>query len=142
MNRFLIRLSDDRREWFPGEMLSGTVEWAFDEPVESLDVRLFWYTEGKGTQDVAVVESQPLLATGLEGDAPFTFRLPLEPYSVSGSLLSLVWAVECVAHPGGGTARAEFSLSHLGHELRLEAVPDEEQEQKAGLRRLFGGANQ
>lgn len=127
MTEIAIQLQDDRTDWFPAEELAGTVRWQLDSPPEQLELRLFWFTRGKGTQDVDVIQRVSVPAPGMSGEHDFRFRLPLEPYSVSGKLLSLVWSVECVADPGEASGRAEFNLSHLGHELVLGSIEDPEE---------------
>ena len=39
----------------PGEVLKGRVGWQSDTPITSAELRLFYYTKGKGTRDVDVV---------------------------------------------------------------------------------------
>ena len=51
-----IELYNERHNYKAGESIEGTVEWRRDEEVESIEVRLFWFTKGKGTQDVGMVE--------------------------------------------------------------------------------------
>lgn len=124
MKNVEIRLKDDRAEWFPGETLEGTVRWSLDAMPESIELRLFWYTRGKGSEDVRMAERKSLAAGSLEDEQLFSLPLPLEPYSFSGKLIALIWAVECVALPGKETARAEFTLSHLGAAIELGSAAE------------------
>jgi hypothetical protein len=55
MNGLSLRLTDDRRAFRPGEAISGRVEWDVEQAPTSAEVRLFWYTSGKVTQDVGIV---------------------------------------------------------------------------------------
>ena len=103
----------------PGDPLELTVSWSLAEPPTSLDVRLFWFTQGKGTRDVGVVESQPVDIGGARGDRRVRFRLPDSPYSFSGTLITLQWAVELIAN-ADQVARWEFVMAPDGHEVRLE----------------------
>lgn len=48
-------------------------------------------------------------------------RLPADPYSFSGTLISLVWALEVVAEPGGAAGRIDVVVSPTGNEIRLTA---------------------
>ena len=103
----------------PGEALSGTASWSLDAPPRGMEVRLFWYTEGKGTQDVGLVDT-----VRFEGPMPsdrrdFQFVLPLQPYSFSGRLISLRWAVEVVAEPGSDAQRLDLTVSPTGEEILL-----------------------
>ena len=48
----------DGGSWFkPGELVEGRATWHTDVDLEAIEVRLFWYTSGKGTRDVEVVRS-------------------------------------------------------------------------------------
>ena len=97
MDLIEIHLDGKRGAFAPGESVSGTVSWQLDAPADSVEVRLFWYTRGKGTTDVQVVKSQHFDVTGASGKRPFKFVLPPEPYSFSGRLISLIWALEGIA---------------------------------------------
>jgi hypothetical protein len=54
----------------------------------------------------------------------FRFRLPESPYSFSGKLISLTWALELVAEPSKELARQEITLAPGGEAVRLESLPD------------------
>ena len=103
----------------PGETVSGTVSWQLDEPADSVEVRLFWYTRGKGTQDVQVVKAQHFPSAGRSGRRNFTFVLPEEPYSFSGKLISLIWALEAVVQPGDRSQRLELVVAPQRREVVL-----------------------
>jgi len=47
----------------------------------------------------------------------FRFRLPEGPYSFSGKLISLLWAIEVVASPGDMAGRAGIVVSPSGREV-------------------------
>lgn len=104
----MIALKLDRNSFKPGEMLEGEAPGG-----AGLEVRLFWYTEGKGTQDLEVVATQTLDAAGR-----FRLKLPAAPYSFSGKLISLIWAVEVVGH-SDGAPREELLVSPDGAEILL-----------------------
>jgi hypothetical protein len=55
------------------------------------------------------------------GEQRVSLRAPSGPYSFSGRLISLLWALEAVAEPGGEVARREIVLSPSGEEVRLDA---------------------
>ncbi|NNE93599.1 MAG: hypothetical protein HKN23_18275, partial [Verrucomicrobiales bacterium] len=49
----------DNRNYVPGEQVRGHVEWSGGDPSEpagSAELRLFFYTRGKGTRDVELVD--------------------------------------------------------------------------------------
>ena len=114
-----VTLAGGRTAFSPGETLEGTAAWRLAERPESLEVRLFWYTQGKGDRDLEVVESQALEPPEAEGSRGFRFRLPEAPYSFSGQLISLLWAVELVAEPGTRGTRAEITVAPGGREVLL-----------------------
>lgn len=103
----------------PGDVIELSAEWSFETPPQTLEARLFWFTRGKGTQDVNVVETQPVASLESSGKRRVRFKLPEAPYSFSGRLISLIWAVELVADDGA-SARWEFTLSPDGKEILLD----------------------
>jgi hypothetical protein len=125
MSDLRVKTIDDRVAFEPGEELTGAVYWKLQSPPERLDLRLFWFTRGKGTEDAAVVEEMPLDRPLAEEARPFRFRLPEGPYSFSGKLISLIWALELVAKPSKEVARVELTVAPGGREMRLEALPED-----------------
>jgi hypothetical protein len=117
-----IELSDGRGAFAPGQTVSGIARWRVDQ-IKSAEIRLFWYTRGTGTRDVQIVESQPIPDASINGEMSFSFSLPDQPYSFSGSLITLRWAVELVIEPAEQAARAELFLSPCGTEITLSADP-------------------
>ncbi len=112
--------TDDNRRWYlPGDTISGRVVWNLDEPCENVELRLFWHTSGKGTEDVEIVDSLSFPADATHGDQAFSLALPLGPYSFSGTLITLTWALELVALPRGGVERAELIVSPTPVEVQL-----------------------
>jgi len=118
-----IETRDGRTAFRPGEEVEGTVRWHMGGPPRSLEVRLFWYTEGKGGRDVGVVETLPVADPGSEGHQPFRFRLPDGPYSFSGKIIHLRWAIEAVAEPEDRAERIGIIMSPSGREIVLPAEP-------------------
>jgi hypothetical protein len=116
-----VRTDDGGTAFEPGAEVAGSAGWALDEAPGSLELRLFWYTAGKGTSDVEIVTHQPCEAVR-EGRATFRFRLPAEPYSFSGTLVSLTWGIELVAEPSGENARLEITVGPGGREVLLGTV--------------------
>lgn len=105
----------------PGDTLRGIARWSLDDALPSLEVRLIWFTKGKGTQDVKVVDRVTLDAPPRAGQRDFSFVLPDAPYSFSGKLISLIWAIEFVGKKAPA-ARQEFVLSPYGAEVDLTAT--------------------
>ncbi len=119
MSDVRIELAGGRRAFKAGEPLSGRAAWRVDEQPSSAELRLFWYTSGKGTQDVGVVHTMPFAAPKPDDQRDFTLMLPREPYSFSGTLISLVWAIELIVEPGAHVERKELVLSGTGQEVVL-----------------------
>lgn len=106
----------------PGDWLEGHTSWNLSTPPQSIEVRLLWFTQGKGNRDMHIVEKVAVQTNSAMGDAPFRFRLPEAPYSFSGTLVSLAWAVETVAFPSQKSAHIEFVLSSTGQEILLPRI--------------------
>lgn len=119
MNEVRIDLDGDTaRE--PGDEVSGSVSWFLEVDPTAVHVRLFWYTEGKGDRDLSVIEEETAEAPAVTGRLPFRFKLPPGPYSFSGKLISLVWALEAVADPMGAASRVELVVGPGGREARID----------------------
>lgn len=108
----MLALSTDQGgRWFkPGETIRGNAEWHLDGDAEAIDVRLFWYTAGKGTQDVEIVAAHRFERPARHGHGEFSLRVPRGPYSFTGTLITLSWAIELVVDPGGETERLDLVI--------------------------------
>ncbi len=115
-----IALRDGRDRYAPGETLEGSLSWSLDHEPEALEVRLFWHTSGKGTRDVGVVDVLRLSRPGVASEGgTFRFLLPDGPYSFSGTLITLAWAVEAVVEPSLESAALGLVVSPTGREIVL-----------------------
>jgi hypothetical protein len=119
MNEVKLFLRDERTAFAPGDTFEGAAGWNLEAAPRSVEARLFWRTQGKGTEDVGVVGRFPFDAPQASEARPFRFTLPAQPWSFSGQLVSLLWAVELVAEPGGHCARIEIVVSPTGREILL-----------------------
>lgn len=119
MSRMKIETAENRTEFFPGEEVKGRVSWELDKPPQSVELRLFWYTRGKGDQDVSVVQTVDFSNPSQYEQRDFSITLPDAPYSFSGKIISLIWALELVAQPSGTTERLEILLTPTGAEIDL-----------------------
>jgi hypothetical protein len=115
-----IAIEGRRTGYEPGERLRGTVSWRAERVPELVELHLLWYTEGKGDQDVEVVATVPF-APAAQGSAPFELTVPMGPWSVSGKLVSILWALELVVEPGGVT-REILAVGPGGQEVQLAAT--------------------
>ena len=117
MNQCRIELSGGP-SFHPGEVVTGFAEW--DLPgVTGAEVRLFWRTSGKGTPDTATAGVVRWERPAARERREFRLTLPDSPYSFSGKLISLLWAVELVVEPRRDAVRAEIVMSPTGKEIRL-----------------------
>lgn len=122
MTTLRIELDDDRRWFLPGDAVSGRAVWRLETAPQAIELRLFWHTTGKGTEDVEITDSVRIEAVGAVGEREFSLRLPLGPYSFSGSLITLAWAMELVAVPGGQTERVDLVVAPTPVEVRLTGL--------------------
>ena len=120
-----IATEDGRVAYQPGETVSGAVSWRLDALTTGVEVRLFWYTRGKGTTDVEVLKAQHFDVAGTTGQRGFRFLLPDQPYSFSGKLISLVWAIEAIVQPGDRSQRLELVVGPGGREVVLGVPPEQ-----------------
>jgi len=105
----------------PGGVLRGRVRWQSPERPPPLELRLFWHTRGRGTEELEVVEARALsVSPGVA--TSFDFALPARPWSFSGELVAVVWALELVDDRGEGVAEAEFTMAPGGRAPRLGKV--------------------
>lgn len=120
-----VSFDGDRREYRPGEVLSGVASWDLRLFPEAVVVRLLWRTSGRGTADRQVVEETRFLEVLAREQRPFRFTLPREPYSFSGSLISLTWAVEVVAEGLKTSSELGLVLAPGGREVTLAEVEED-----------------
>lgn len=116
-----LQLDENTQAIVPGGILKGTARWHSDVPHARIELRLFWFTNGKGTQDLHIIQTLPLPFSP-SGTEDFQIQLPHSPYSMSGRLITLTWALELVLEPGGEATRKEFILSPNGREILLTPV--------------------
>lgn len=114
-----LGLRDNQTAYRPGEEIGGAAHWELERMPKSAEVRLCWFTRGKGTEDSAVVETIHFEAPQQGDVRTFAFRAPAEPYSFSGKLISLIWCVELVIQPGDFFERIEITLGPQGKEVLL-----------------------
>jgi len=116
-----IGLESGRTAYRPGEEVTGAVAWAIEEgePPASAEVRLVWFTRGEGDPSSELVAAAELPSPAALDRREFNLRLPEGPYSFTGKLITLVWAVEVVVEPGGRSERKEIVVSPTGRPVRL-----------------------
>lgn len=115
-----IHVHLDQTACEPGSEVAVRVDWhAGEKRPGSVAVSLLWHTAGKGTEDIEVVRTIEVEDPPLQGSRQLTFQLPAFPWSFSGTLVSLIWAVEASLDPGGAVDLAELVLAPGGEEIRL-----------------------
>ena len=126
MSSLDIEIEYGKTAFKPGEQISGRVKWQFEEVPKKLELSLFWRTQGKGTQDTGIVESITVEPAGRHGQKDFTFTAPDGPYTFSGRLISIIWALELVEPARGKDyVRRDIVISPSGQEVVCtESVSD------------------
>ncbi len=119
MNQLAITSSDGRTAFEPAETISVDAHWDLDSEPDALEVRLVWNTSGKGTTDIHVETTIPLKIQGQTGSHTTELKLPAAPYSFSGKLVSLLWALELVAKPLKESGRTEITIAPGAREVLL-----------------------
>lgn len=120
----MIAIQFDHKDNFrPGEAIRGQVTWnELDQTTTYLEVRLIWYTMGKGTQDVESVAEQDISTPGTSGKSNFEFIAPHRPLSFSGTLISLIWAIEVIVFPMKVAEQKKLVIGHHESELLLSPL--------------------
>ena len=119
MQELSIDITDQKTKFRPGEKITGTLRWNIPENPESVELSLFWRTEGKGTQDTQLIERKKFESPGTLAQKDFAFKIPPQPYSFSGRLISIIWALEATAYPEEQTTRQQITISPTGKEVTL-----------------------
>jgi hypothetical protein len=116
-----VELDRPDAAYLPRERVQGRVRWHLESSRGPVEVRLFWYTESPEDRDVGVADTLRVEAPDSEGEASFGLALPAAPYSFTGSLFAVRWAVEAVDTEGGASARADLVVSPTG---RVVVLPE------------------
>ncbi len=124
MNEIRIGTKEEQTAFRPGEPIEGAIGWNLAEPCKQIRVRLLWHTRGKGTEDVTVASELEFEEPPLQGAQGFQFIAPLEPYSFSGKLISVVWVLEAKASKGP-SAHKQIVIAPAGKEIILGEPPAE-----------------
>jgi len=103
----------------PGAQAIVTAKWDLEKPAEYVELRLMWLTQGKGDTDVSLVQNLRFDDPPQQDTKRLGIQLPDGPYSFSGKLVSLIWALDLVAHPMDETVRLELIVAPGGKEVLL-----------------------
>lgn len=119
MNNFHIKFPHNVTGFDPGAEISVHVAWNFPSPPQAIEARLVWNTAGKGDQDLKVVKTIHIENPAASDEREIVLELPWGPYSFSGKLISLIWAIELVALPENISLRREITVAPQGREVVL-----------------------
>jgi len=122
MSTVRIGTRDERTAYRPGGIIEGAIGWELAEAPKAIEVRLFWHTRGKGTEDTEVVDQVRFEQPAMQGAEPFRFTAPEQPYSFSGRLISVIWSLEVVVLRGGPSARLDLVIAPEAREIVLGEV--------------------
>jgi len=124
MSILRLKVDDPGTARRPGESLDIDASWHLDGPDHAVELSLVWYTSGKGSEDIEVVEQVTLAskAPGSSGSRHHTLRIPEGPYSFSGKLISLAWALELVAVPSSAVERVDLVIGPEAREVDIRTL--------------------
>ena len=125
MSELRINLTDEKSNYEPGEELSGSASWQLETVERVIELRLFWFTRGRGVEDARVVQTIRFEQPRNVETRSFKFRLPEAPYSFSGKLISLIWALELIGEPSKQISRRELVIGPGSREVQLGTVAPE-----------------
>lgn len=125
MNQLQIHTPEGWTNFDPGAEIDLDLSWDLESPPTALELRVVWNTAGKGTTDLSIVQSHMIESPMPRDSRRMRITLPASPYSFSGKLVSLIWALELVALPGMQSTRQEIIIAPAGREVALQPVEKE-----------------
>lgn len=97
--RIRLKGEDGTMRFPPGEQIAGLVEIFPESTIrcQGVEIRVLWYTEGKGRRNEGVVETWRFDINQITPEQGFsegfTVSLPSAPWSYAGHFINIVWAV-------------------------------------------------
>jgi hypothetical protein len=122
VNELKIDVEGGRRQFEPGETVEVFAEWRLDTRPDYVEVRLVWYTQGKGDRDWKQVDHVRFDGAQSYESRRCRLDLPHSPYSFSGKLISLLWSLELVAEPAGESQRLDITIAPGRQEVLLDSA--------------------
>lgn len=119
-----LTIESDYEVYHPGNEARVTCSWDLPEPPRALELRLVWNTAGKGDRDLKVVQTHRVESPAARDQQEFVLTLPWSPFSFSGKLISLIWALELVVLPKGDSARKVITIGPNAEEVLLLPVSE------------------
>lgn len=120
MNSLKIETADGRTQFEPGDTLHVVAQWNLVERPDAMEIRLVWNTRGKGDPDIEIVDVVTISAPPAFDTYRGELQLPIEPYSFSGKLISLMWGLELVAIGSNESTRLDITIAPGGQEIVLQ----------------------
>jgi hypothetical protein len=124
MDKISIQLKDGKISYQPGEKLRGELEWNLTQEVNDITINIFWYTEGAGDQDSEIAVTETIKMPLKSDRQSFEIELPIAPYSYSGQITSLKWAIEASTLQEKVKDVKEFSMTPGNKEIILPEVKE------------------
>ena len=103
-----INIKDDNIMFLPGDEIEGEARWELPQAPARLVVNVYWFTDGSVSN---IVEGLELKSAEASGTLPFTFKLPVTPYSYSGRLFSISWEIEAYSESPDERCARPFIMS-------------------------------
>ena len=125
MDKISIELKDGKTSYNPGEKIRGELEWELAQEVPEITINIFWYTEGIGEQDSELAKTEVIKAPLQNDRQNFEIDLPMAPYSYSGQITALKWAIEATAMKDKVKDVKEFSMAPGNREIILPEVKED-----------------
>jgi hypothetical protein len=122
MNKLTLDIAEGRRAFYPGEDIEVVADWSLNQDASAVEFRLIWYTRGKGETDFAIIEARRFEHPSLVETRRFPLTLPDSPYSASGKLVSVIWALELIAQPAGDSTRLDIVIAPHAQEILLHGT--------------------
>ncbi len=97
MSPLSIQIDGNKTVYCPGETLRGAIRWQYDDRPGRIELRLFWFTEGPGPDDIGIVDTLVQDDPSPADTRSFQFRVPAGPYSYDGKSFHIRWALELLA---------------------------------------------
>ncbi len=115
-----INIKDDNIMFLPGDEIEGEVRWELPQAPARLVVNVYWFTDGSVSN---IEQGLELTSAETAGTLPFTFKLPVTPYSYSGKLFSISWEIEAYSVSPDERCTRPFIMSpyNTAGELRSRA---------------------
>ncbi|MBI1370319.1 MAG: hypothetical protein GC162_16920 [Planctomycetes bacterium] len=124
MSIVTLHLAENRTAFAPGQTIAGRIEWRLDQPADAIELRLVWHTAGKGTRDAAIAQTHRIERPGSVSSEAFEMTAPNGPYSFSGKLISILWAMEAVIEPSESSTRIDLVIAPGGREVVASDTKD------------------